>query len=167
MTDTSPRVVTCAHCAGVVDVVCEGDFSVKDGIARLAVFRQVGTSEQRMSAVFALQSLALNPDLWIASAARRVLHERFVDDSWLLFTQYRDAMAQTKREYDEVVTAAQLHVAVAEVATIQRNPVPPEIVSDHADDADADSLESFGPMCNTNSSKSSMLLKVPRRKCKF
>ena len=143
MTDTSARLVTCSHCAGVVDLVCEGDISVKDGVERLVVFRQVGTSEQRMSAVSALQFLACNPDLWIASAARRVLHERFVDDSWLLFTQYREAMAQTRREYDEVVTAVQLHVAAVEVAIINRNPVLPEIVSDHADDADADSLESF------------------------
>ena len=143
MTDTSSCVVTCAHCAGVVDLVREGDISVKDGIERLAVFRKVGTSEQRMSAVSALRPLAYNPDLGIASAARCVLHERFVDDSWLLFTQYREALALTMREYDDVVRAAQLHVAAAEVATTQQNPVPPEIVADHADDADADSLESF------------------------
>ena len=143
MTDTSTRLVTCAPCAGVVDLVCEGDISVKDGIERLAVFRQVGTSEQRMSAVSALQSLACNPDLWIASAARRVLHERFVDDAWLLFTQYREATALTRREYDEVVTAVQHHVAAVEVATIQLNPVLAEIVPDHNDAADADSLESF------------------------
>ena len=144
MTDTSTRyLVTCAHCAGVVELVCSGDISVTDGIDRLIVFRHSGTSEQRMSAVVALQNLACNPDLWIAHAARRVLHERFVDDSWLLFTQYREAMAQTRREYDEVVTAVQPHVAAVEVATIQQNPVLPEIVSDHADDADADSLESF------------------------
>ena len=143
MTDTSTRLVTCAHCAGVVDLVCEGDISVKDGVERLVVFRQVGTSEQRMSAVSALQFLACNLDLWISSAARRVLHERFVDDSWLLFTQYREAMAQTRREYDEVVTAVQHHVAAVEVATIQLNPVQAEIVPDHTDAADADSLESF------------------------
>ena len=72
-----------------------------------------------------------------------VVHKRFVDDSWLLFTQYREALALTRREYDDVVRAAQLHVAAAEVATTQQNPVPPEIVADHADDTDADSLESF------------------------
>ena len=52
-------------------------------------------------------------------------------------------MAQTRREYEEVVTAVQPHVAAGEVAAILRNPVPPEIVPDHADDVDADSLESF------------------------
>ena len=144
MTDTSTRYfVTCAHCAGVVELVCSGDISVTDGIDRLIVFRHSGTSEQRMSAVVALQNLACNPDLWIARAARRVLHEWFVDDSWRLFMKYREAMAQTRREYDEVVTAVQLHVAAVEVAIIQRNLILPEIVSDHADDADADSLESF------------------------
>ena len=143
MTDTSSCVVTCAHCAGVVDFVCEGDISVKDGIEQLAVFRKVGTSEQRMNAVSALQFLACNPDLWIANAAQRALHERFVDDSWLLLTQYREATAQTRREYDEVVTAIQLHAAAVEVSIIQRNPTLPVIVSDHADDADAGSFESF------------------------
>ena len=143
MTDTSSRLVTCALCAGVVDLVCEGDISVKDGIDGLILFRQAGTSEQNMNAVSALQFLACNPDLGIANAVQRALHERFVDDSWQLFTQYREAMSQTRREYDEVVTAVQLHAAAVEVTTIQRNPVLPEIVSDHADDADAGSLESL------------------------
>ena len=49
MTDTSARLVTCAHCAGVVDLVCEGDISVKDGVERLVVFRQVGTSARGCS----------------------------------------------------------------------------------------------------------------------
>ena len=143
MTVTSSRLVTCALCAGVVDLVCEGDISVKDGIDRLILFRQAGTSEQRMNAVSALQFLACNPDLGIANAAQRALHERFVDDSLLLFTQYREAMAQTRREYDEVVTAVQLHAAAVEATTIQRHPILPVIVPDHADDADAGSLESF------------------------
>ena len=143
MTDTSARLVTCSHCAGVVDLVCEGDISVKDGVERLVAFRQMGTSEQRMNAVSALQFLACNLDLWIASAARRVLHERFVDDSWLLFTQYREAMAQTRREYDEVVTAVQHHLAAVEEVSIQLNPEQAEIVTDHTETADADSLESF------------------------
>ena len=144
MTDTSTRyLVTGAHCAGVVELVCSGDISVTDGIDRLIVFRHSGTSGQRMSAVVALQNLACNPDLWIARAARRVLHERFVDDSWLLFTQYREAMAQTRREYDEVVTAVQHHLAAVEEVTIQLNPEQAEIVPDHTEAADADSLESF------------------------
>ena len=61
----------------------------------------------------------------------------------MLFSQYREAMAQTRWEYDEVVSAVQPHVAAGEVVAILRNPVLPEIVPDHADDADADSLESF------------------------
>ena len=123
MTDTSARyLVTCAHCAVVVELVWSGGMSVTDGIDRLIVFRHSGTSEQRMSAVVALQNFACNPDLWIARAARRVLHERFVDDSWLLFTQYREAMAQTRREYDEVVTAVQHYLAAVEEVTIQQNP---------------------------------------------
>ena len=144
MTDTSIRnLVPGAHCTGVVELVCSGDISVTDGIDRLIVFRRSGTSEQTMSAVVALQNLACNPDLWIARAARRVLHERFVDDSWQLFTQYHEAMAQTRREYDEVVTAVQHNLAAVEEATIQQNPEQAEIVTDQTEAADADSLESF------------------------
>ena len=144
MTDTSTRyLVTGAHCAGVVELVCSGDISVTDGIDRLIVFRRSGTSEKKMSAVVALQNLACNPDVWIARAARRVLHERFVDDAWQFFTQYHEAMAQTRREYDEVVTAVQHNLAAVEEATIQQNPEQAEIVTDQAEAADADSLESF------------------------
>ena len=143
MTVTSSRLVTCALCAGVVDLVCEGDISVKDGIDRVILFRQAGTSEQRMNAVSALQFLACNPDLGIANAAQRFLRERFVDDSWQLFTQYCEAIAQTRREYDEVMTAVLLHATAAEVTTTQRNPVPPDTASNHAHDADAGSVESF------------------------
>ena len=57
--------------------------------------------------------------------------------------QISRALTLTSREFDEVVRAAQLHAAAAEVATTQQNPVLPEIVADHADDTDADSLESF------------------------
>ena len=144
MTDTSIRyLATGAHCAGVVELVCSGDISVTDGIDRLIVFRRSGTSEQKMSAVVALQNLACNPDVWIARAARRVLHERFVDDAWQLFTQYHEAMAQTRREYDKVVTAVQHNLAAVEEATIQQNPEQVEIVTDQTEAADADSLESF------------------------
>ena len=91
MTDTSIRyLATGVHCVGVVELVCSGDISVTDGIDRLIVFRRSRTSEQRMSAVGALQNLACNPDVSIARAARRVLHERFVDDAWQLFTQYHE-----------------------------------------------------------------------------
>ena len=137
------RLATCAHCSGVVDLVWYGDISVRDGVARLVALRQGGTPEQRTSSVAALQFLARCPDAWIASATRRVLHDRFVEESWLLFTQYRDAMAQARLEYEEVVTAALCHVAAGEVATILRIPVPSEVVPDQADDVDADSLESF------------------------
>ena len=141
--DASIRLATSAHCAGVVDLVCDGDISVKDGVDRLVVFRHVGTPEQRTSAVSALQFLARCPDVWIASATRRVLHDRFVEESWLLFTQYRDAMVQARLEYEEVVTATLCHVAAGEVSTILRIPVPSEVVPDQANDVDADSLESF------------------------
>ena len=47
MMDTSIRLVTCAHCAGVVELVCSGDISVTDGIDRLIVFRRSGTSDKK------------------------------------------------------------------------------------------------------------------------
>ena len=144
MAGTSIRyLVTGAHCAGVVELVCSGDISVTDGIDRLIVFRRSGTSEQKVRAVVALQFLACNPDVWIARSARRVLHERFVDDAWQVFTQYHEAAAQTRREYDEVVTAVQHNSAAVEEATIQQNPEQAEIVTDQTEAADADSLESL------------------------
>ena len=104
--DSGIRWTTSAHCAGVVDLVCSGDISAKDGVDRLVVYRHVGALEQRQSAVSALQFLAHNSDVWIASATRRALHDRFVEDSWRLFSQNRDAMAQARLEYEEVVTDA-------------------------------------------------------------
>ena len=137
------RLATCAHCSGVVDLVWYGDISVRDGVARLVVLRQGGTPEQSTSSVAALQFLARCSDAWIASATRSVLHERLVEESWLLFTQYRDAMAQARLEYEEVVTATLRHVVAREVSSSLQIPVPSEVVPDHADDVDADSLESF------------------------
>ena len=143
MATTRSHLITCAHCDGVVNLVCDGVIPVKNGIDRLVLFRQAGTPEQRTSAVTALQFLACNLDRGIANAAQRFLRERFVDDSWQLFTQYREAIAQTMREYDEVMTAVLLHATAAEVTTTQRNPVPPDTASNHAHDADAGSVESF------------------------
>ena len=131
MTDTNFRRFTCAHCAGVVNIVCDGDISVKDGIARLVLSRQAGTPEQRRSAVSALQFLAYNSDPGIAHAAQHALHERFVDDMWQLFAKYHEDNAQTMREYNEIMTA------------VQWNPVSPEIAPDQAHDDDAGSLGSF------------------------
>ena len=96
-----------------------------------------------MRVAVALRNFVCNLDVWIARAAQRVLHERFVDDAWQFFTQYHEAMAQTRREYDEVVTAVQHYLAAVEEATIQQNPEQAEIVTDHTEAADADSLESF------------------------
>ena len=141
--DSGTRWTTSAHCAGVVDLVCAGDISVEDGVDRLVVFRHVGTPEQRTSAVSALQFLARSPDVWIASATRRVLHDRFVEDSWLLFTQYRDAMAQARLEYEEVVTGILYQVSAAGSPAAPTSSVPPEIALVQEDDGDADSLESF------------------------
>ena len=131
MTDTNFRWFTCAHCAGVVNIVCDGDISVKDGIARLVLSRQAGTPEQRRSAVSAFQVLAYNSDLGIARAAQHALHERFVDDMWQLFTKYNEDKAQTMREYNEIMTV------------VKWNPTSPDIVLDLAHDDDAGSLESF------------------------
>ena len=66
-----------------------------------------------------------------------------MEESWLLFTQYRDAMAQARLEYEEVVTATLRHVVAREVSSSLQIPVPSEVVPDQADDVDADSLESF------------------------
>ena len=59
----------------MVNIVCDGDISVKDGIARLVLSRQAGTHEQRRSAVSALQFLAYNSDPGIARAAQHALHD--------------------------------------------------------------------------------------------
>ena len=110
---------------------------------RLIVLRRSGTPEQKMHAVGALQILACNPDVSIARAARRVLHERFVDDAWQLFIQYREAMAQTRREHDDIVTAVLHNLAAVEETAMQQSLEQAEIETDQTEAADADSLESF------------------------
>ena len=137
------RLATCAYCSGVVDLVWYGDISVREGVDRLVVLRQNGSPEQRTSSVAALQFLARCSDAWIARATRSVLQERLVEESWLLFTQYREAMAQARLEYEEVVPATLRHVVPREVSSSLQIPVPSEVVPDHADDVDAVSLESF------------------------
>ena len=141
--DAGLRVITSPHCAGVVDLVRDGHISVKEGVARLGVFRHVGTPEQRASAVAALQFLARCPDVGIAWATRHVLHDRFGEESWSLFTQYRDAMAQLRLEYEDVASTALCYAASGEVASTYRIPAPSETVPDQADEDDAYSLESF------------------------
>ena len=141
--DSGNRWATSAHCAGVVDLVLSGDISAQNGVARLVVFRHVGSLDQRKCAVSALQFLAHNPDVWVARATRCALHDLFVEDSWRLFTQNRDAMAQVWLDYDEVVTDTGYQAAASVSPTIPSAPVPPEIVLDQDDEADADSLESF------------------------
>ena len=141
--DSGNRWATSAHCAGAVDLVLSGDISAQNGVARLVVFRHVGSLDQRKCAVSALQFLAHNPDVWVARATRCALHDLFVEDSWRLFTQNRDAMAQVRLDYDEVVTDTGYQVAASVSPTIPSAPVPPEIVLDQDDEVDADSLESF------------------------
>ena len=100
MSDTSALdLATSSHCVELVELVLSGDIAVADGIDRLLVLRRLGTPEQKKNVVGALKSLAHNTDASIACAARRTLHERFVDDAWQLFIQYREAMVQTRREY--------------------------------------------------------------------
>ena len=144
MSDTSARyLATGAHCAELVELVRSGDIAVADGIDQLIELRRSGTPEQKQNAVGALQTLACNPDVSIARAVRRFLHQRFVDDAWQLFIQYREAMTQTRREHDDIITAV-LHnlVAVEETAT-QQSLEQAEIETDQTEAADADSLESF------------------------
>ena len=139
MSDTSARyLATSAHCVELVELVRSGDIAVADGIDQLIELRRSGTPEQKKNAVGALQTLACNPDVSIACAARRVLHERFVDDAWRLFIQYREAMTQTRREHDDIITAV-LHnlVAVEETAT-QQSLEQAEINTDQTEAADAD-----------------------------
>ena len=52
-------------------------------------------------------------------------------------------MAQTRREYDEVVTAVMHNLAAVEETTMQQNLEQAEIETDQTEAADADSLESF------------------------
>ena len=131
MMDTDLRQATCAHCAGVVNLVRDGDISVKDGVARLVISRQAGTPEQRSCGVSAIRFLAHNPDGRIAHAAQHALHERLNDDMLQLFAKYYVEKERTRREYNEIIMA------------VQRNQVSPEIVPDQARDDDAGSLESL------------------------
>ena len=141
--DPDLRLPTSPYCAGVVDLVLSGDISARKGAGRLVVYRQMGSLEQRKCAVSALRFLAHNSDVWIARSIRFALHDLFVEDSWRLFTRNRDAMAQVRFDYEEVVTDTVCHVAASEAPTIPRAPVPSETILDQDDDADADSLESF------------------------
>ena len=56
---------------------------------------------------------------------------------------FTNGLWMTRGKYDEVVTAVQHNLAAVEEATIQQNPEQAEIVTDHTEAADADSLESF------------------------
>ena len=131
MMDTDLGQATCAHFAGEVNLVCDGDISVKDGVARLVLSRQAGTPEQRSWAVSALRFLAHNPDSRIAHVAQRALLERLNDDMWQLFAKHYEEREQMRREYNEIIMA------------VQRNPASPEIVPDQTRDDDVGSLESF------------------------
>ena len=115
----------------MVNFVCDGDISVKDGVARVVLPRQAGTPEQRSWAVSALRFLAHNPDSRIAHVAQRALLERLNDDMWQLFTKHYEEREQMRREYNEIIMA------------VQRNPASPEIVPDQTRDDDVGSLESF------------------------
>ena len=131
MMDTDLGQATCALCAEVVKLVCDGDISVKDGVARLVLSRQAGTPEQSSWVVSALRSLAHNPDSRIAHVAQRALLERLNDDMWQLFSKYYEEGEQMRREYNEIIMA------------VQRNPASPEIVPDQTRDDDVGSLEPF------------------------
>ena len=141
--DSGNRWATSALCAGVVDLVLSGEISAKNGVGRLVVYRHAGSLVQRKCAVSALQFLAHNPDVWVARATRCALRDLFVEDLWRLFSQNRDATERVRIDYEEVVTDAVYQVAVSVVPTIPSAPVPPEIVLDQDDEAEADSLESF------------------------
>ena len=79
----------CLRCAQLVELVRSGDMSVKDGIDQLMDLRRAGTPEQKKNAVGALETLIYNPDVWIARAARRFMHEQVVDEAWQLFIEHR------------------------------------------------------------------------------
>ena len=66
-----------------------------------------------------------------------------MDDAWQLFIQYREAMAQTRREYDDIITAVLHNLAAVEETAMQQNLEQAEIETDQTEAADADSLESF------------------------
>ena len=144
MWDTSALdLATSSHCVELVELVLSGDIAVADGIDRLLVLRRLGTPEQKKNVVGALKSLAHNTDASIACAARRALHERFVDDAWQLFIQYREAMVQTRREYDDIITIVLHNAGVVEETAMQQSPEQAEAETDQTEAADADSLGSF------------------------
>ena len=137
-------LATSSHCVELVELVLSGDIAVADGIDRLLVLRRLGTPEQKKkNVVGALKSFAHNTDASIACAARRTLHERFVDDAWQLFIQYREAMVQTRREYDDIITSVLHNAGVVEETAMQQSPEQAEAETNQTEAGDEDSLESF------------------------
>ena len=142
--DTSALdLATSSHCVELVELVLSGDVAFADGIDRLLVLRRLGTPEQNKNVDGALKSLAHNTDASIACAARRTLHERFVDDAWQLFIQYREAMVQTRREYDDIITIVLHNAGVVEDTAMQQSPEQAEAETNLTEAGDEDSLESF------------------------
>ena len=100
--DADPCQITCDHCAAVIDFVIDGTIPVRDGIARLAMYRRTGTENHRTQANLALRLLAHNADTRITQISQRALHEQLNEEMFDLFKVYYDAKERLVQEYHQV-----------------------------------------------------------------
>ena len=103
--DADPCQITSVRCAAVLDNVIDGTISVKDGIARLHMYRRslAGTEHHRAQANLALRLLAHNADTQITQISQRALHEQLNEEMWNLFTKYYEETERLVQEYHEVI----------------------------------------------------------------
>ena len=101
--DADPCQITSVRCAVVLDNVIDGTIPVRDGIARLAMYRRTGTENHRTLANLALRLLAHNADTQITQISQRALHEQLNEEMWNLFTKYYEEKERLVQEYHEVI----------------------------------------------------------------
>ena len=102
--DADPCQISSVRCAAVLDNVIDGTISVKDGIARLHMYRRslAGTEHHRAQANLALRLLAHNADTQITQISQRALHEQLNEEMWTLFRKYYEDKQRLVQEYHEV-----------------------------------------------------------------
>ena len=100
--DADPCQITCDHCAAVLDNVIDGTIPVRDGIARLAMYRRTSTARHRTRAILALRILAHNANTRITQISQRALHEQLNEEMWNLFILYYDEKERLVQEYHQV-----------------------------------------------------------------
>ena len=100
--DAAPCQITCDRCAAVLHNVIHGTISVRDGFARLHMYRRTDSEHHRTHANFALRLLVHNADTQITQISQRALHEQLNEEMWNLFTKYYEDKERLVQEYHEV-----------------------------------------------------------------